>query len=538
MAIFGSGIMFRQGKFVFLIQRSDDGTWCPPGGTVEPDELAIDAARREVLEEVGYQYDGPLTPHSVYGDYLTFRAEVPERFEAKLNDESLAAGWFHIDDMPKPLHQPFAEMLAQQALNETEVAALIADGTLSSPQYFYNMWMFAIRVTGTGVTWRSADQEMTFRNPDDYLTPEFLQRVAGVPLIWLPPKKRTLDSDEFAKRVIGTLTNAWLADKGEVWAVARVYDAEAAEIMATRQLSTSPTVKFSEVAQSINVDGQPLLVEPSPELLDHVAICEQGVWDKLLAPTGVKSDSIPNEAEKMDEEKIVALINKAIDARMAKADSEEADRKAKADAEEAAKKEKADAEAKEAEEAKAKADAEEKAAKEKADAEAKEKADAEEAERMAKEKADSQLRQEIADLRSRIPTELSDEERNEVADAQVKADSVFSCFGKRAPVPLSGEKPLAYRRRLMIQLQEHSPDFKSVDLSSIADSALLSVAEKTIYADAQKSASLSVGPGMLREIKRADATGRQISTFEGDPAATWAPFRSGKRQVTSFNNQA
>ncbi|HHT0502699.1 TPA: NUDIX hydrolase [Raoultella ornithinolytica] len=538
MAIFGSGIMFRQGKFVFLIQRSDDGTWCQPGGTIEPGELAIDAARREVLEETGYQYDGLLTPHSVYGDYLTYRADVPEQFEAKLNDESLAAGWFHIDDLPKPLHQPFAEMLAQQALNETDVAALIADGTLSSPQYFYNMWMFAIRVTGTGVTWRSADQEMTFRNPDDYLTPEFLQRVAGVPLIWLHPEKRTLDSDEFSRRVIGTLTNAWVADKGEVWAVARVYDAEAAEIMATRQLSTSPTVKFSEVAQSIIVDGQPLLVEPSPELLDHVAICEQGVWDKLLNPTGVKSDSIPKEAEKMDEEKIVALINKAIDARMAKADSEAADLKAKADAEEAAKKEKADAEAKEAEDAKAKADAEEKAAKEKADAEAKEKADAEEAEKMAKEKADSQLRQEIAELRSRIPTELSDEERNEVAEAQVKADSVFSSFGKRAPIPLSGEKPMAYRRRLMIQLQEHSPDYKAVDLSAIADSQLLSTAEKHIYADAQKAASLSVGPGMLREIKRADATGRQISTFEGDPAVTWAPFQSGKRQVTSFNNQA
>ncbi|EEH1591637.1 NUDIX domain-containing protein [Salmonella enterica] len=538
MAIFGSGIMFRQGKFVFLIQRSDDGTWCQPGGKVEPGELAIDTARREVLEEVGYQYDGPLTPHSVYGDYLTFRAEVPERFEAKLNDESLTAGWFHIDDLPKPLHQPFAEMLAQQALNETEVATLIADGTLSSPQFFINMWMFAIRVTGTGVTWRSADQQMAFRNPDDYLTPEFLQRVAGLPLIWLHPEKNTLDSNEFAKRVIGTLTNSWVADNGEVWAIARVYDAEAAEIMATRQLSTSPTVKFVEVPDSIiEIDGQPLLVEPSPELLDHVAICEQGVWDKLLAPTGVKSDSIPNEAEKMDEEKIVALINKAIDARMAKAD-EETDAKAKADAEEEARKEKAGAEEKEAEEAKAKADAEEKAAKEKADAEAKEKADAEEAVRMAKEKADSQLRQEIAELRSRIPTELSDEERNEIADAQVKADSVFSCFGKRAPVPLSGEKPLAYRRRLMIQLQEHSPDFKTVDLSTIADSALLSVAEKTIYADAQKSASLSVGPGMLREIKRADATGRLISTFEGDPAATWAPFQSGKRQVISFNNQA
>lgn len=538
MAIFGSGIMFRQGKFVFLIQRSDDGTWCQPGGTIEPGELAIDAARREVLEETGYQYDGPLTPHSVHGDYLTYRADVPEQFEAKINDESLAAGWFHIDDLPKPLHQPFAEMLAQQALNETDVAALIADGTLSSPQYFYNMWMFAIRVTGTGVTWRSADQEMTFRNPDDYLTPEFLQRVAGVPLIWLHPEKRTLDSDEFSKRVIGTLTNAWVADKGEVWAVARVYDAEAAEIMATRQLSTSPTVKFSEVAQSIIVDGQPLLVEPSPELLDHVAICEQGVWDKLLNPTGVKSDSIPKEAENMDKEELVALINQTLDARMAKADSEAADLKAKADAEEAAKKEKADAEDEEAKEAKAKADAEEKAAKEKADAEAKAKADAEEAEKMAKEKADSQILQEIAELRSRIPTELSDEERNEVAEAQVKADSVFSSFGKRAPIPLSGEKPMAYRRRLMIQLQEHSPDYKAVDLSAIADSQLLSTAEKHIYADAQKAASLSVGQGMLREIKRADATGRQISTFEGDPAVTWAPFQSGKRQVTSFNNQA
>jgi 8-oxo-dGTP pyrophosphatase MutT (NUDIX family) len=50
----------------------------PPGGTVEPGELAIDAARREVLEEVGYQYDGPLTPHSVYGDYLTFRRGAGE----------------------------------------------------------------------------------------------------------------------------------------------------------------------------------------------------------------------------------------------------------------------------------------------------------------------------------------------------------------------------------------------------------------------------------------------------------------------------
>ncbi|HGP4160251.1 TPA: NUDIX hydrolase, partial [Yersinia enterocolitica] len=266
-------------------------------------------------------------------------------------------------------------------------------------------------------------------------------------------------------------------------------------------------------------------------------------WDKLLDPTGVKSDSIPNEAEIMDEDKLVELFNKCMDSRMAKADSEA---KEKADAEENAKKEKADAEAKEAEEAKAKADAEEKSAKEKADEtelkklenEAKGEDDHLEKERKEREKADSDLRSEMALLKSRLPTELSDSERNELADAQVKADSVFSVLGKRAPMPLSGEKPLSYRRRLMIQLQEHSSDYKAVDLSSIADSALLNIAEKQIYADAQSSASLSVGPGMLREIKRSDGTGRQISTFEGDPAATWGPFQMGKRQVTMFNNQA
>lgn len=552
MSIFASGILFRQNKKIFLIKRADDGTWCIPGGHVEDAETPDQAARREVAEETGYQYAGNMTPLSVLNDYATYLVENSEEFEATINDESTDAGWFPMDGLPSPLHPPFAQVLQQQPLNETDVAQLIAAGTLSSPQYFRNMWMFAIRVTGTGMTYRSKDEQFVFRDPANYLTPEFLARVAGVPVIWLHPDANSLDSEEFSKRVIGTMTNSWVADNDEVWGIARVYDEEAATIMQERKLSTSPTVCFTEGQNAIiNVDGQPLLVEDSPVLLDHVAICEQGVWDKLLDPTGVRSDSITNEAEIMDEEKIIALINKAIDARMAKADSEDKDAKEKADAEEMKKQEKADAEDKEAKEAKAKADAEEK---EKADTEeAKKKADEESAtpgdkahEEKAKEraqaereKADSELRREIAELRSRMPTELSDSERNEIADAQVKADSVFSSYGKRAPVPLQGEKPMAYRRRMMVQLQQHSADYKDVDLSAIADAQMLKIAEKQIYADAQASASLSIGPGQLREIKRADTTGRQISTFEGDPAACWAPFQTGKRQITGFgSNQA
>lgn len=218
----------------------------------------------------------------------------------------------------------------------------------------------------------------------------------------------------------------------------------------------------------------------------------------------------------MDEDKFVELFNKCMDARLAKADAE-AEAKAKADAEEATKKEKADAEGKEAEEAKAKKDSDEKEAKEKADAEEKEKADAE----MAKIRAD------MEEIKGRVPEELSDEDRNQIADTQCKADSVFASFGERAPMAVAGEKPLAYRRRILTKLQQHSTDYKAVDLSSISDSQMLSIAEKQIYADAQHSASSSMEPGSgLREVVRQDATGRKISTFIGDAENCWAPFKA------------
>lgn len=548
MNTYAAGILFKSAGKIFLVKRGDDGLWAVPGGKIEEGETPQEAARREIMEECGVDYAEPLTPYSLIDGYVTYLAENVPLFDAVLNDENQSSGWFPLNELPDPLHPGLIATLSSEPLNETDTASLIASGELSSPQFFINMWLYAIRVTGTGIAWRTADQQMTFRDPGDYLTPEFLQRVSGVPLIWLHPEKNKLDSEEFARRVIGTLANSWITDD-EVWAIARVYDAEAAEIMATTQLSTSPTVRHDKPQKvTIKIDGQDVLVEDSPVLLDHVAICAQGVWDKLLAPTGVKSDSISNEAEKMDEEKFVELFNKCMDARLEKADSEAKEAKEKADADEAAKKEKADAETKEAEDAKAKADADDKEGKDKADgadlkkleSEAKGEDDRLERERKEREreKADADLRREIAELKSRIPTELTDAERNEVADAQVKADSVFSAFGKRAPMPLSGEKPLAYRRRMMVQLQEHSPDFKAVDLSAINDPALLGFAEKQIFADAQASASTSVGPGALREIKRADATGRLISTFEGDPAVTWAPFQLGKRQVIGIDNQA
>ncbi|HBZ8830792.1 TPA: NUDIX domain-containing protein [Citrobacter freundii] len=505
MKTYAAGILFKSGGKIFLVKRGDDGSWAVPGGKLEEGETPESAARREVLEECGFDYSAPLTPHTLIDGYVTYLADDVEQFDAVLNDENQACGWFSPDELPDPLHPGMVAMLDAEPLNEMDVAGLIADGQLTSPQFFRNMYLWALRITGTGVTWRSKFRQYAYRSPENYLTDEFLARCSGLPVIWWHPEKNTLNSEEFASRTIGTITFAWI--KGdEVWGMARIYDTDAAANLSTRQLSTSPTVTGGDDVL-IDVDGEPLLLEGTPVLLDHLAICEQGVWDKLGEPTGVKSDTLLNEVQKMDEEKVLALINQALDAR----------------------------------EARAKADAEEKA---KADAEAAEKAKADEDSARLKEeeekaKADAELekiRADMEEMKSRVPQELSDEERNEIADTQCKADSVFASFGERAPQPMAGERAMPYRRRIMTRLQKYSPDYKEVDLHAIADSQLLSIAEKKIYADAQASAASSLEPGAgLREVIRTDATGRRISTFIGDPSATWAPFQAVSRKLAGIN---
>ncbi|MEC5842967.1 NUDIX hydrolase, partial [Serratia nevei] len=349
METYAAGILFKSAGKVFLVKRGDDGSWAVPGGKLEEGETPEAAARREVLEECGVDYAAPLTPHALIDGYVTYIAEGGEQFEAVLNEENQAYGWFSLDELPEPLHPGMVSMLEAEPLNEMDVAGLISGGQLTSPQFFRNMYLWALRITGTGVTWRSKFRQYAYRSPENYLTDEFLARCAGLPVIWWHPEKNVLNSEEFAARTIGAIAFAWIQGD-EVWGMARIYDTDAAVNLSTRQLSTSPTVTGGDDVL-INVDGEPLLLEGNPVLLDHLAICEQGVWDKLGDPAGVKSDTL-NEVQKMDEEKVLALINQALDARdsRAKADAEE---KAKADAEA---EEKAKADAAEAEE-KAKADA-------------------------------------------------------------------------------------------------------------------------------------------------------------------------------------
>jgi 8-oxo-dGTP pyrophosphatase MutT (NUDIX family) len=106
------------------------GEWCFPGGGVEGDESAFEAALREAEEEIGEIADADdqvvLLDRSTSAegiDYTTFEAHVAEPFIPKLNEESSGWTWALMSDPPRPLH-PGVERLLTAGYLPTDKAAM------------------------------------------------------------------------------------------------------------------------------------------------------------------------------------------------------------------------------------------------------------------------------------------------------------------------------------------------------------------------------------------------------------------------------
>jgi len=178
---------------------------------------------------------------------------------------------------------------------ELDVARAIRDGELESPQRYENKWLFALRITGTGISYRPALDEYVYRPPEYYLNEEFLERCQGLPVIFEHPDKALLNTDEFRDRSIGSIMLSYIPEDApdEVWGIALIYDGDAAELMATTHISTSPAVGFGDKDQLKYFrarDGSRLLIEGKPSQLDHLAVCEAGVWDKGGPPVGIRNE--------------------------------------------------------------------------------------------------------------------------------------------------------------------------------------------------------------------------------------------------------
>ena len=124
----GAGCLFVSGdtnRFL-LIKRSDyvatPYTWCLPGGKVDPGEKPSVAAKRETMEEIGFDIgDRPLRliytneTHAPRFKFYTYACIVDDEFEPTLNWESMDYAWCGMDELPEPLHWGVKQMFGHGA---------------------------------------------------------------------------------------------------------------------------------------------------------------------------------------------------------------------------------------------------------------------------------------------------------------------------------------------------------------------------------------------------------------------------------------
>ena len=584
-----SGIMFVTGEgHTLLIRRGSGGgdypnTWCVPGGHQKEGETLEEAARRETKEETGIDYKGKLEVLHDDGQFCTYIARDVKKEEVKLNYESTGYDWCDPLCPPLPLH-PGLEVAFKIASSktETDVAQLMADNLIPSPQMYANIMLLAIRITGTGLAYRSSIGENVWRDPSLYLNDEFLKRCNGLMVIMDHPDSAVLTSKEFKNRAVGSIMLPYI--KGdEVWGIAKIYDQDAVNEICEGEISTSPSVVFDNTAGNTTLtteNGEPLLIEGVPFLLDHIAIVtkargSRGVWDKGGDATGVLlnnqevSDMNDNtiapkadaQGDKLDA--VLAVLGD-LAARMDAMEKElpapplvtAADKKRKDDdskhrkddddeeEEEMAKKDDDDES-----ESEAKAYMMRKADKKRKDDDSKKRKDAEgsdpkehdhgeikpDDEGMVEHPGHMEFKKDDDDEEEEAMRK--DEEEAAMCDAQAKADSVYASFGKSASRPLKGEGLLSYRKRLLRGLQAYSDSYKSVNLASIKDAQLLNIAEKQIFNDALMAAKSPTmfAPDQLIEIHEKDRAGRTITKFKGAMEAWLGDFKVPSMRVKEFH---
>lgn len=569
---------------ILLLKRSASGDhvgeWCLPGGKIESGETPDQAARRELQEECQHNFDGELFPifHTEDANvaYTTFCANS-EIFTPTLDHEHTGFIWCAIDDVPENLHPGVKALFASDAVSskftgeevkadsseiitEMDIAKKIRDGELTSPQQYKNISIFALRITGTGVSYRSKLDEYVNRLPENYLSQEFLERCNGLPVIWKHPDSQRLDSESFAERIVGTICLPYI-EGNEVWGIAKIWDESAAQNMQEVQLSTSPGVVF-DAGTNVQIqlkDGKHILIEGKPSLIDHVAVCENGVWDKGGEPSGVlletanvemteasRADSADSQGSSIKGESTMADEVTTSPAQSAESEmlsllkviaEKQTGIEKRLEALEAA--EEAElANAVKADEMNPNAPATMLNVDGKADAVESPAATVEAPAYVADKARMDALEAEIKKLSANAARQDNAEEAKEFAEAQKRADDADQCYGDSAPRPLMGETVLAYRQRLLARHLPRSARWAGKSVSAISDAATLSVIEDQVYADSMEAARKCVGmpSGQLRAVKVQTGTGHDVTEFIGKDSFVKnfaAPAINGK-----FNRKA
>ena len=157
-------------------------------------------------------------------------------------------------------------------------------------------------------------------------------------------------------------------------------------------------------------------------------------------------------------------------------------------------------------------------------------------------KANREMEAQIREMNARLNnvyTEPSYEDRNAIAAARSRADSLYQGLsGQPASQPLPGESPISYRKRLVDGLRKFSATFKDTRVDSLSGEVFDHI-ESQIYADAAAALkSPEVMPaGQLRAVTRNDM-GHIVTEYIGDAKAAWAPFSAGAAYTVKLNKPA
>jgi len=100
-------------RYLFLLRNGDrfNDTWSIAGGKINKNESIVNALKREVYEEIGFDISNykliPLetftTPNN-YFCYYTFLIPIETEFIPILNNEHKGWAWTDIENIPKPTH--------------------------------------------------------------------------------------------------------------------------------------------------------------------------------------------------------------------------------------------------------------------------------------------------------------------------------------------------------------------------------------------------------------------------------------------------
>lgn len=109
--------------------------------------------------------------------------------------------------------------------------------------------------------------------------------------------------------------------------------------------------------------------------------------------------------------------------------------------------------------------------------------------------------------------------RDQMADAQAKADAVMRLHGESAEMPMAGEDLVPYQIRLARKMQPHSKKWKGVTLQALAgDRTALNNILEEIRADATEAGLNPVGLPEFqhRKIVKQSPGGHTITEFVGN----------------------